>query len=76
MPDWSIFTKEYITLYCTAQKRAQPGWNADLASVDLSHYVAGQPRKKLWWVDTPVLSQGYMESMCYLYSFSTKLTII
>jgi hypothetical protein len=49
-PDWSIFTTAYISSYCETLRSDHPGWHPDLYASDLSGYLLGQSKRKLWWL--------------------------
>ncbi|KAF8265604.1 hypothetical protein EI94DRAFT_1804129 [Lactarius quietus] len=49
MPDWSIFTTDYISGFCANQRANEPDWHSDLSSLDLGPYMEGLQDHRRWW---------------------------
>jgi hypothetical protein len=68
-PNWGLFSTSYISGFCQKTVLDHPGWHRDLSAVDLSSYVQGLSRKKLWWtpdtqtVQEPADGTSHLSSM-------------
>ncbi|KAF8259826.1 hypothetical protein EI94DRAFT_1706777 [Lactarius quietus] len=50
MPNWGIFTLDYISEHCNAQREAHTDWHLHLSTVDFTLYLQGIPDDRHWWI--------------------------
>ncbi|KAF8267270.1 hypothetical protein EI94DRAFT_1701121 [Lactarius quietus] len=51
MPNWGIFTLDYISEHCNAQREAHTDWHLHLLTVDFTVYLQGTPDDRHWSIN-------------------------
>ncbi|KAF8259255.1 hypothetical protein EI94DRAFT_1707269 [Lactarius quietus] len=63
MPNWGIFTFDYISEHCNAQQEAHTDWHLHLSTVDFTLYLQGIPDDRHWWITSLPAPQGDPETI-------------
>ncbi|KAF8259622.1 hypothetical protein EI94DRAFT_1706978 [Lactarius quietus] len=50
MPNWGIFTFDYVSEHCNAQREAHTDWHLHLSTLDFTVYLQGIPDDRRWWI--------------------------
>ncbi|KAF8261943.1 hypothetical protein EI94DRAFT_1809562 [Lactarius quietus] len=50
MPNWGIFTFDYVSEHCNAQREAHTDWHLHLLTLDFTVYLQGIPDDRHWWI--------------------------
>ncbi|KAF8263855.1 hypothetical protein EI94DRAFT_1703708 [Lactarius quietus] len=50
MPNWGIFTFDYVSEHCNAQQEAHTDWHLHLSTLDFTVYLQGIPDDRHWWL--------------------------
>ncbi|KAF8259605.1 hypothetical protein EI94DRAFT_1706980 [Lactarius quietus] len=58
MPNWGIFTLDYISDYYNAQQEAHTDWHLHLSTVNFTVYLQGIPDDRHWWITSLPPPQG------------------
>ncbi|KAF8265417.1 hypothetical protein EI94DRAFT_1702515 [Lactarius quietus] len=50
MPNWGIFTLDYVSEHCNAQREAHTDWHLHISTLDFTVYLQGIPDDRHWWI--------------------------
>ncbi|KAF8267005.1 hypothetical protein EI94DRAFT_1701366 [Lactarius quietus] len=73
MPNWGIFTLDYVSEHCNAQREAYTDWHLHLSTVDFTLYLQGIPDDRHWWItglpapqSDPEIMMGGLPDVIYM----------